>query len=69
MGLLALILVLELSPMVTLIRWRVQLGRGQQPDTHAAARFAWISFIQAVLVVLMILAATAMTRGYGVPRT
>jgi len=55
--------------MVTLIRWRVQLGRGQQPDTHAAARFAWISFTQAVLVVLMILAATAMTRGYGVPRT
>jgi putative membrane protein len=44
MGLLALILVLELSPMATLIRWRVQLGRGQQPDTHAAARFAWISF-------------------------
>jgi putative membrane protein len=69
MGLLALILILELSPMVTLVRWRIQLGRGQQPDTHSAARFAWISFLQAVLVVLMILAATAMTRGYGVPRT
>jgi len=69
MGLLALILVLELSPMVTLIRWRVQLGRGQQPDTHAAARIASISFVQAVLVVLMTLAATAMARGYGVPRT
>jgi putative membrane protein len=69
MGLLVLILVLELRPMVTLIRWRVQLDRGQQPDTHAAARFAWISFLQAVLVVLMTLAATAMARGYGVPRT
>ena len=69
MGLLVLILILELSPMVTLIRWRIQLSRGQQPDTHAAARFAWISIIQAVLVVLMILAATAMAKGYGVPRT
>jgi len=28
---------------------------------------AWISFVQAVLVVLMVLAATAMARGYGVP--
>lgn len=69
LGLLVLILVLELSPMAALIRWRVQLSRGQQPDTHAAARFARISFLQAVLVVLMTLAATAMARGYGVPRT
>src|SRR5205814_5826141 len=30
-------------------------------------RFARISFVQALLVVLMILAATAMARGYGVP--
>jgi hypothetical protein len=29
--------------------------------------FARISFVQAVLVVLMVLAATAMARGYGVP--
>ena len=33
----------------------------------AANRFARISFVQAVLVVLMVLAATAMARGYGVP--
>ena len=69
LGLLVLILLLELSPMAALIRWRVQLSRGQQPDTHAAARLAGISFLQAVLVVLMTLAATAMARGYGVPRT
>ncbi len=29
--------------------------------------FARISFVQALLVVLMVLAATAMARGYGVP--
>jgi putative membrane protein len=67
MGLLGLILALEVSPMVTLIRWRIQLARGQQPDTAAAPRFARISMLQAVLVVLMVLAATAMARGLGMP--
>jgi putative membrane protein len=66
MALLVLILVLEVSPMITLIRWRVQLQRGHQPDTSVAARLSKISVVQAALVVLMILAATAMARGYGV---
>src|SRR6266702_1023328 len=49
------------------IRWRVAVARGALPVTRAASRFARISFGQAVLVVLMVLAATAMARGYGVP--
>jgi putative membrane protein len=69
MGLLAVILVLELSPMITLIRWRMELSRNQQPDTHAAPRLAMVSFVQAVLVVLMILVATGVARGYGVPHS
>ena len=67
MGLLAAILALEVGPMIALIRWRVAVARGSVPDTRAATRFARISFVQAVLVVLMVLAATAMARGYGVP--
>lgn len=67
MGLLAAILVLEVGPMIALTRWRVAVARGSVPDTRAATRFARISFVQAVLVVLMVLAATAMARGYGVP--
>ncbi|HTS55026.1 MAG TPA: DUF2214 family protein [Burkholderiales bacterium] len=66
--LLAIILVLEVSPMITLMQWRIQLKRGQQPDTGVATRLAWISVLQAMLVVLMVLAATAMARGYGVTR-
>jgi putative membrane protein len=66
MGLLGAILFLELSPMITLIRWRTQLARGQQPDTAAAPRLARISVLQAVIVILMVLAATGMARGYGV---
>ena len=65
MGLLLLILLLELGPMMALIRWRTQVGRAEQPDTRAAKRFAQISFVQAGLVVLMVLAATAMARGFG----
>lgn len=34
---------------------------------HLLAPLARISFVQAVLVVLMVLAARAMARGYGVP--
>ncbi|HKW40448.1 MAG TPA: DUF2214 family protein [Gemmatimonadales bacterium] len=68
MALLALILALELQPMIALIAWRRAVARGAQPDVHAARRFARISFIQAGVVVLMVLAATAMARGYGVPR-
>ena len=66
MGLLAAILILELGPMITLIRWRRQVARGEAPDMRVASRFARISFVQATLVVLMVLAATAMARGFGV---
>jgi putative membrane protein len=66
MALLLLILVLEIGPAVTLARWRLQLARGSPPDTAAAGRFARISYVQVVLVLLMVLAATAMARGLGV---
>jgi putative membrane protein len=65
MAVLGLILVLEFSPMVALIQWRVAIKRGERPDSRAAPRFARISFLQAGLVVLMVLLATAMARGYG----
>jgi putative membrane protein len=65
MALLAVILVLELGPMLALIGWRRALARGDRPDTGRAPRFARISFAQAGLVVLMVLAATGMARGYG----
>ncbi len=67
MALLGLILLLELRPMITLIRWRTQLARGEQPDTRPAAGLARVSLVQAALVVLMVLAATGMARGYGMP--
>ena len=63
MALLGTILLLEIWPMVTLIGWRILIHRGATVDTQPAQAFARISEIQAVLVVLMVFAATALARG------
>jgi len=72
MGFLIIILALEVWPMITLIRWRADLGRGEPAETVAnaatARRIAVISHIEAALIVLMVFAAAAMARGYGVIR-
>jgi len=65
MGLLGLILVLEVRPIITLTRWRASLARREQPDTRLAASIARTSLVQVALVVLMVLLATGMARGYG----
>jgi putative membrane protein len=58
-----LILLLEVAPMVTLIKWRIALARGTAIDSRRAKLFARISHIEALLVLLMVVAATGMARG------
>ena len=69
MGLFAAIVLLEIWPMVLLVRWRVALRRGRPAGEVAApasARcIATISHVQALLVAVMIFVAVAMARGYG----
>jgi putative membrane protein len=65
MALLGVILLLEAWPMVTLMRWRILQARGQPFDTRSAQVLARISEVEAVLVVAMVFAATAMARGLG----
>lgn len=65
MALLMFILALEIWPMVTFIKWRIRSARGETIDASAAPTFARVSFLEAALVVLMVLAATAMARGFG----
>lgn len=69
MILLGAILVLEIWPMVTLIRWRIAIRRGGSPGVVAvpgrARIIATISHVQALLIVLMVFAAAAMARGYN----
>lgn len=64
MILLAAILALEIRPMLTFIRWRQAIARGTPPDTTAASTLAAISSTQVALTILMVLAATAMARGF-----
>ena len=64
MALLGAILLLEVGPMATLIRWRVRYARGQALDTRRARAFATISYLQALCVIAMVFAATAMARGF-----
>ena len=66
MGALALVLALEFWPMLTLIGWRVTLGAGEAPDLRRAGTFRTISHIQTALLLVMIVAATAMARGIGI---
>lgn len=63
MSTLAVILALEIWPMVTFIRWRIAAGRGSPIDRKHARTFARISHVQTALVVVMVLLATAMARG------
>lgn len=66
MALFAIILALEIRPMITLIGWRRRVARGEQPEIRAAPLLARISLVQAGLVILMVFLAAGIARGYGV---
>ncbi|MQA53406.1 DUF2214 family protein [Pseudomonas piscis] len=59
------ILLLEVFPMLTLVRWRIALARGTQPDIARASSFVRTSQLQALLLMLLVVAASGMARGVG----
>ena len=59
-----IILLLELSPMITLIKWRIAQKKGTPIDIGRARLFARISHIEALLIMLMVIAASGMARGF-----
>ncbi|MBU6960855.1 DUF2214 family protein [Pseudomonas sp. CVAP len=63
MTLFVIILLLEIAPMVALIKWRIALRRGSLIDVGRVRLFARISHIEALLIILMVVAATGMARG------
>lgn len=65
MAFLGVLLALEVGAVITMTGWRREFARGGAPDTSQAAWLRRISLVQGWLVVLMLLAATAMARGYG----
>jgi putative membrane protein len=68
MGFFVAILLLELWPAITLMRWRrmaARSGSSWTPDSSVSGRMRTISYLEAVLVVAMVCAAVMMARGYG----
>jgi putative membrane protein len=67
MGLFALVLVLEILPMLTLIRWRMLIRRRRVPDFGIAPTLRTISALEVVIVVAIPFVAALMARGFGQP--
>jgi putative membrane protein len=69
MGLFILILLLELWPMITMMRWRRSFSAGESAERlmtrGAGRRIALISHVEALLVVAIVFVAVAMARGFG----
>jgi putative membrane protein len=65
MALFVLVLLLEIRPMITFIRWRRQLGRGATVDTSVAPALYTHNHIELAIVVVMVFVASLMARGVG----
>jgi putative membrane protein len=63
MSLFVAILLLEIRPMATFIRWRVRLGRGERIDASGAAGLYTLNHVELALVVVMVFVASLMARG------
>ncbi len=64
-ALLLIVLLLEVRPMLTFIRWRMQLRNGLPVDTVPARRLYTINHIELAIVVVMVFVASFMARGFG----
>jgi putative membrane protein len=67
MAALILILLLEIAPMMALMRWRAALRQGGASDLRRAKYYARIGTLQMALLIVMVFAASGMARGIGLP--
>jgi putative membrane protein len=63
MSLFVLVFVLELRPMITLIKWRSRQRKKESIDILVAPALARTSYIQLLLLIPIVSMATAMARG------
>ncbi len=64
LGLFIVVALLEIWPAMTLVKWRRARTAGMSVDLEKADALARISYLQLVLVVVMIFLATAIARGF-----
>ena len=65
LGLFVAIVLLEVWPMVSFIRWRQAVRRGRAPDTARAAALYVLNHVELALVVVIVFVASFMARGFG----
>ena len=65
MALFVTVVILEIWPMLTFIRWRMALRRGEIPDTSRARTLYLINHVEMGLVVLIVFVASFLARGFG----
>jgi putative membrane protein len=63
MGLFLAVVILEVRPMLTFMKWRQAHRRGARIDTSSARALFQVSHIQMSIVVAMVFVASAMARG------
>ena len=63
MSLFILVFVLELRPMITLIKWRSRQRKKERIDISVASSLARTSYIELLLLIPIVIMATAMARG------
>jgi putative membrane protein len=64
MALFAAVVVIEVRPMLTFIRWRGDLRRGRTPDTSSARALYVVNHVEMALVIVMVFVASFMARGF-----
>ena len=67
MGLFILVLLLELMPMLTFMRWRIALAREEAPNLSSAKTLYTLNHIEVAIVVVIVFVASFMARGFGLP--
>jgi putative membrane protein len=65
MALFLLVFIIEIKPMVTLIRWRIKKRKNEPIDLSPARRLAFLSHIELGLITIIVCLAVAMARGIG----
>ncbi len=63
MALFVAVLLLEILPMATFIRWRIRLGRRQPPDVSGGRLLYTLNHLELALVVVIVFVAAFMARG------
>lgn len=58
-----LLMLLELWPMITFIRWRVAMGKGQSPDLSRIETLTWVNRVETGLVIAVPVLAAMAARG------